>query len=283
MHPQYSKLNVIDMNNLHFVICGAALTIQRAWRQYKRKNHQISHLSSKTFIRPPLKTSSLISEERQPAEIPAWKPYSNANFQCDVEILVEKLRLFSCHSVVLSHSIGYFKDKFVTVSTEKKRSHHKYKFKMPQSITIRCWQVIQNFIYGHDVEIDDMCLYNELINAAHKLDIPSLLSQLKIERFKVNNLNTNNNNNNENVAKEMSLPLQLMSNYYKFFKCVLSSYLKRKLSLQQTHYYLSSKFINYEKMSEHELRKCIYLVKTKFRTSNNTSLVSDLIKIFLKN
>ena len=71
--------------------------------------------------------------------------------------------------------------------------------------------------------------------------------------------------------------------YCKFFKCVLSSYLKQKISLQQAQAYLSSTFINYENMNEHELRKCIYLLKTKLKRHNSSRLLFDLIKIFLEN
>ena len=37
MESQNPKLSLADLNNLHFVICGAAVTIQSAWRMYQLK------------------------------------------------------------------------------------------------------------------------------------------------------------------------------------------------------------------------------------------------------
>ena len=142
-------------------------------------------------------------------------------------------------------------------------------------------------------------MFNQLEKACITLDIPSLACKLKDHDLKFNylssNENENNNNNNNNnhsdnyegdeeTENEYSHPpLQIISNYYKFFKCVLSSYLKQKISLQQAQAYLSSTFINYENMNEHELRKCIYLLKTKLKRHNSSRLLFDLIKIFLEN
>ncbi len=296
-----SNLNAIDFNNLHFVLCGAAITIQTYWRKYRlRKLLDCSFKLTKTSS---LISTNVIAEKLfinpQPSveNLDAMtKRYFNTNFQCDVEILVEKCEIFLCHSMVLWYNIGFFKERFPAARANE--TAIKYKFELPKAITKKCWKIIQDYIYGYDIKIDDALLFNQLAKACVKLDIPNLACKLKEHELKSkcmnSNENTNNNNNNsfdddyegdEETENESCHhpPLQLISNYYKFFKCVLSSYLKQKISLQQTYAYLSSKFINYENMNDQELRKCIYLLKTKLKRHNSSSLIFDLIKIFLEN
>ena len=62
---------------------------------------------------------------------------------------------------------------------------------------------------------------------------------------------------------------------------LFSSMEQQKLNLEETQLYLSSKFINYEKMNEIEIKKCIYLLKTRLKLQNK-SLLTDLINIFLR-
>ena len=309
-----SNLNIADMNNLHFVLCGAAITIQAAWRKYKLKS--FLNVSLKTMKTSPSIPSNDLSEKcltypqsstvnlNEPSIVnlnesstvnlnAITKRYFDTDFQSDVEIIVESNEIFLCHSMVLWCNIGYFKEKIL--ANKSHQPFTKYQFELPQSIRKKCWQTIQDFIYGYDIEIENFHLFSQLTQACITLDIPSLACKLKEHELKFkcmnSNANYNNNNNNsddyegdEETENESSHPpFQLISNYYKFFKCVLSSYLKQKISLQQTHAYLSSSFINYENMNEHELRKCIYLLKTKLKRHNSSRLLFDLIKIFLEN
>ena len=288
------NLSSVELNNLHFVICGAALTIQSAWRIYWL--NKSCRMSSKLNVNT---TNEHISATKIQA---LWRgakcrqkllpQSSNQSIRRDVEVIVEQTETFLCHSIVLWHNSGYFKEKLLAsmfCESSLNESPPIYKFELPMSISRECWRTIQNYFYGHEIKIYDRASFNQVMNASVELDIERLTAKLKKFILKSNLSDTtivNKNNNNTDLDyfvdndHEFNQPLQFLSHYYKFFKCVLSLYLKNKLNLQQTELYLSPHFINYEKMNEKEIKKCIYLLKTRLK-SQNSSLVCDLIEVFL--
>ena len=58
-------------------------------------------------------------------------------------------------------------------------------------------------------------------------------------------------------------PLQILSSFYKFFKCVLHYFGKKKLSLDETLCFLSADYINYFQMNLKQISKCKDLIEKK--------------------
>lgn len=328
-------INFEDLNNLKFILCGAAITIQSAWRGFRcRQNYNISKcliqmknsiqeqseetMSLEYKLRDFMNDFQEIESECATKIQRAWRSYKSRkekglmapnfgseiyldnfskycftnNFLCDVIIYVQN-KIYYCHSVVLWCTSRYFKKLLERYDINERLWDKKLKYQL--LISTQCWEIIQSYIYGYDVVIDKDLL-DELVHVANELKIEDLKRELR--KLPIDsNLNTNQNCNNNSTSSfsidskssSSSLiylasqhPFQLISNYYKFFKCVINFYVEKKLSYAKTFIYLSTNYIDYSKMNEAQLRKCIYLLKTKLKLSNS-SLILKIIDIYLHN
>lgn len=316
IHPDEKNLNSNELNE--YVILGAVITIQAAWRAYKcrkefkkkkfprpNSTHQNSDLKMQKCSVNDNSKHIFISGNSDTFSMNLFTKSCLMNaFMCDVAVIIEDA-IFYCHSLALWTNSNYFKNIFENEQKLKidTNSNGKIKYKFRLLISKPCWIAIQNYIYGYKIEISKAIL-KELIDVANDLEIKNLLIDLrknilfegsnpKLVQSQISNkaysnkmnarlldsLNFDNNNIKHN--KDDPNSFQILGNYYNFFKFILNSYIKKKISLEQANEYFSSKYINYETMNEKQLRKCIYLLKTKTRIQNS-ALLTEIINVFLK-
>jgi hypothetical protein len=290
----YRKLvNVGNQNDLYFILCGAAITIQAAWRGYLCRK-ALRNNTNKTMILNKNNNNnneSTIDEELKAENVMNSMNIVNDNkvncnnyfkndFLCDVIINVEG-KQYKCHSVVLWCNSGYFKKVFETDYINKQ--NHKYYFEVYTSS--KCWEIAHLFIYGHSVVIEKELL-NDLLKLVEQLEIKELLKEIRntsktTSLLSYSSLNTKYSTKFKTICLGSKQPLQIISSYYLFFKCVINFHMANKLTLNETLKYLSSSYINYSKMNEKELFNSIYLLKTKMKIQNS-NLIPELINNYLK-
>ena len=278
----------VNIDHIGLILNGAALTIQCTWRSYKfRKDlalniklNQLKKDFSGIFNPIPDTFYNYLTT----------KCIKN-NFVYDVEIHLDNTT-FNCHSLVLWHNSYYFQN--LLEKSDKFSEIYQFKLKMPNDV----WEVIQNFIYGYDISIPNR-LIGKLNKACQELKIDSLLIQLnemEVENF-TSNLNRNQNNNcdsNPSLSMALSLnsindqisclelnkPFQLISDNYKFFKCIINLYRRNKFTHSETLDYLSTNYIDYSQMNDEQLNKCILMLKTYLKL-RNSDLILKIIEIYL--
>lgn len=254
-----STVNLNNINHLNQILCGAAITIQSAWRAYKTKN-QFS-FQNKLSIE-----------------------YLNNQFQADV-ILFANDKVYYCHSFVLWHSSIYFRQmlenfeknisKSGSIAYNRACQNGKFKYKFELLFSSQYWELIHKFIYGYRIEFN-IDLFSELLTISTKLKIYNLVNELNKEF----NYFILNNKTEFSIDDYFKQPLEMFSTYFKFFKNVLLLFGKNKLSLKQTHDYLSSNYINYSQMTRNELVKCIELIRLANENKMfNSKLFKDLIQV----
>ncbi|CAF0806879.1 unnamed protein product [Brachionus calyciflorus] len=305
----------VNFDDLCLVLDGAALTIQSAWRKYKfrqalslkinikRLRHSLEH---ETYESEPSFVSSSISPSETESQT-FLKNFSiyclKSNFLCDVSIYVNN-KIYLCHSVVLWCNSRYFKS-LLEKYENRCEIEDVRNFKFQVLCSNDCWEIVQNYMYGFDVTIKKGLL-DELIYVTKQLKIDSLLDELtellnrtESRECVFENLNKNQNcNSSSNASIPVTLstfsisdnqeiltmnskqPFQLISSYYKFFKCVVNFYRQKRLSLSKTLYYLSTNYIDYTKMSESQLNKCLLMLKTHLKLCNS-DLIVQIIDIYL--
>lgn len=273
----------VNFDQIELILNGAAITIQCAWRSYKNKKDlsltiRLSRLKD-DFVAIDTFQSYLITK------------CINNNFIYDVKILINNV-IFHCHSLVLWHSSLYFRNLLI----KSDKNLVTYQFQV--NVSTDAWEIIQKFIYGYEIWIPDN-LMDELERASKELKIDSLLNELNEQAVKnfTGSLNKNHNNNsssNPSLSLALSLnsiddqasnfelykPFQLISNNYKFFKCIINLYRHNKFTYSQTLHYLSTKFVDYSQMNDHQLNKCILMLKTYLKL-RNSDLILKIIEIYL--
>ena len=148
-------VNLTDPEHIDCIIVGAAITIQAAWRRYVKT----------------LGANSVRNNGPNP----------------DVILFVQN-RIFYCHSIVLCSHSQVFKSlidnyKILEHDLDKSESNHcgkacggfKYKFEL--FIQPALWEIIQNYLYGHQVKLEPD-VSKELLNIAEKFQINELVNQL---------------------------------------------------------------------------------------------------------
>lgn len=288
------EIDLEDVDELLLVLNGAAVIIQSAWRAYKcRESLKLANELTKLK----LEDCYIDEMEKTPAAViqNSWRTLDTSkscliavnqfmhesisnNFLCDVIIYVQN-SVYYCHSVVLWSNSGYFRDIFQQDEMSSTTSNLKYKFEL--FVSCACWELVQRYIYGHDITVD-ADLIDELMQLAQQLRINDLIDDLDRVNRPKNSTITSTSNSTQSSCVNLSAthPPHLINDYYKFFKCVVHFYTQRKLSLHKTFHYLSSDFIDYSKMTEHQLEKCILLLKTRLRLKNS-QLISNIIEHYL--
>lgn len=252
-----------DKTDLGAILDGAALTIQNSWRNYQSRAKP---------SKPPVKPDPTIQDLDRHV-----KSSIQNDFLCDVELTVEN-ETFNCHSLVLSVNSGYFRRVF---SEYNRNQQDKYKFELRTSS--RCWQLIQDYMYGYDIMIARKLL-DTVVRIARELEITDMIASLdnlaatrSISMFSLNPNETrtiyDDDSENELVCLSPSQPVHLITNYYKFVKCVVYFYCQGKLDKTTAVHYLSFEFIDYFRMTHRQLRKCIGWFKTKLKLENSELLV----------
>jgi hypothetical protein len=269
-------MNDDDFSVADLILQGAALTIQSCWRKYRKR----------------------LGSEREFFGLLCNHCLSNA-FRCDVTIFVNR-KVYFCHSLVLWSQSRYFK-----AILEKHRNHNLASYKFELLISNQSWEIVQKYIYGYDITIP-RALLNELIYVSKEFKIENLkneLIKLKEEtgsdEFVFDNLNTNQNcnsnssssisvnfpsmstvNQHEALCLSSKQPFEVISNNYKFFKCVVNFYRHKKLDYEDTLFYLSTKHIDYSQMDEAQLKKCILMLKT-YLNLRNSDLILHIVNVYL--
>lgn len=277
----------VNFDRIGLILNGAALTIQCAWRAYKfRKDLAL------TIKLNQLKNdfSHILNPNTDTFHNYLTNKCIKNNFVYDVQILINNVT-FYCHSLVLWHKSVYFRNLLT-----KWNKNGNYQFQL--NISKDSWEIIQRFMYGYDIEVPNR-LVDELGGICHDLKIDGLMNELNeqvAENF-IGNLNKNQNNNsssNPSLSLALSLnsindqacnltldrPFQLISNNYKFFKCIINLYRKKKFTYSQTLHYLSTSFVDYSQMNDEQLNKCILMLKTYLKL-RNSDLILNIIEIYL--
>lgn len=233
-----------DFENIEFLsltLNGAALIIQTAWRNYINNKNMLDKKNKN----------------------------QDETFACDVVIYVQKQPFF-CHSLVLAVTSKYFKRIF----NEYTKESGVYKFEIETSS--RYWSLIQTYMYGYDIIISRQMI-TEITKLAKELEIQEMVHNLD----KILSHSALNASKCDVFYLSSRQPVQLVGSYYKFFNCVIYFYCCNKIDLKTTCYYISNDFINYSTMSNQQLLKCIYQLKTRLRLKKSTLLL-QLIQVYLK-
>jgi hypothetical protein len=315
--PQLFQMKIysIDLNDadtLFHILNGAALTIQSCWRNYAKTLNNYNTTTNKKKHHHHLLTSPFSNPHVQQACI-------ETGSSCDVIIYVHG-KAFYCHSHILSATSAYFRKTLPNNNTNTQHQITYMKFEL--LVSEKCWRVVQKFMYGYDVEIDDSdeLLLAQLVRIARELEMTELLRELsKLSRF---DQQYSSSSSSSSASSSTSLtpstpfsltksakydiyylsssssascnetttttiysvhekPIQLViSNFYEFFKCVVYFYCRKKLDLNTAYAYLAPDFIDYSQMSDCQLRKCLYLLKTKLKLKNSRLLLK-VIEIYM--
>lgn len=278
----------VNFDHIGLILNGAALTIQCTWRSYKFRKDLALNIKLNQLKKDFSDTINPFTDTFY--NYLTTKCIKN-NFLYDVEIQIDNVT-FNCHSLVLWHNSHYFRS--LLRKSDKLSETYQFKLKIPNDV----WQIIQNFIYGYEITIPDRLIY-QLDKACQELKIDSLLMQLNqmpIENF-TSNLNKNQNNNccsnpslstalslnsinNQTSRLELNKPFQLISDNYKFFKCIINLYRRNKFTHSETLDFLSTSYIDYSQMNDEQLNKCILMLKTYLKL-RNSDLILKIIEIYL--
>ena len=281
------KIAHVDSDDeFYFILCGAAITIQAAWRGYLcrkafKKNLNFVVLNTINSNSSGVSVNEETEQDNNSICISSQESiYFKNDFLSDVTINVED-KQYKCHSVVLWCNSGYFKKIFK--ANYMNQQNNKYHFKV--YTRSECWEIVQLFIYGNSVIVNEHLL-NDLFELVEKLEIKELLEEIKklshrMTIYSKSNLKSTIEQPSEPICIESKQRLQIITSYYLFFKCVINFHMTKKLSLNETLKYVSSNYIDYSKMNEKELFNCIYILKTKIKIQNSI-LIPELINNYLK-
>ena len=246
-------VNLTDPVHIDCVLVGAAITIQTAWRKYV-----------KTLA------ASCVRNNAPDADV----------------ILFVQNQIFYCHSILLCSHSQVFKNLINNYKTlehdlDKNGADHcgkacggfRYKFEL--FIHPALWEIIQNYLYGHQVKLEPN-VSKELLNIAEKFQINELVDQLA--RFNEPKYLFEYISDTEEKNGESEQPYQLTSSYYSFFKCVIEMYCDKLLTTDEINVYLSAKFIAYSQMSPKQLLKCLSLLKSKLDIKDAQFLLGLILK-----
>ena len=129
----FSNININDYSDILILINGAAFVIQRAWKSHKLRQKSITNLET-SYQKP-----TFISSNKN-------------NFLPDVMLVVEK-KIFHCHSVVLWSNSEFLKEQIDTYNDYDTIEDNQYKYKFELFISLKCWELICDFIYGNQIKI----------------------------------------------------------------------------------------------------------------------------------
>jgi hypothetical protein len=322
-----------ELKTLSCILCGACVTIQTAWRAYaSRKRFRkfktfcsyFKDYDIEDFDSSDDDEEEEISSTTQANILTSEQLYLNTfvlnclknEFQCDVLILVQD-KYYFCHSFVLWCNSRHFKEIFEASWYSRERTYHKetVRFRFKLFVSAKCWQVLNMYMYGYDISIDED-IFDELVVLANELKIDDLVaelesvsqkeSQISLSQVQSSELvlhksvNTNNNNNNDSESsvslsgkssldvdthtlksEELKQPFLLVSNYFQFFNSVVDLFEQNKLDEEKAFGYLSnSEYIDYSQMSSMQLTECLYVLKMKMRLSNS-DLIVKIINIYI--